>query len=198
VIKAGLEESGHQLSVVASAPAHDEPTATVIEQRAVDRDLRSSGGDRIRRPLDTASRRTAEERDAGLADALREPLRFSQRQSTKIAIKANGRIVFIDPADVIAVEAEGNYVSLRRRSDSYLLRESISVMAEILKPYGFVRIHRSVLVNSSLVEQIESRPTGGYGLHVQGGKQYTVTRTYKDNLKLLAAAWIGTDILFDE
>ncbi len=121
-----------------------------------------------------------------------------QRQSTKIAIKANGRIVFIDPDDVIAVEAEGNYVSLQRRSDSYLLRESISVMAEILKPYGFVRIHRSALVNSSSVEQIQSRPTGAYGLRIKGGKEYTVTRTYKNNLKSLAAAWIGTDIFLDE
>jgi DNA-binding LytR/AlgR family response regulator len=97
--------------------------------------------------------------------------RFSQRQSTKIAIKANGRIVSVDLDDVIAVEAEGNYVSLRRRSDSHLLRESISTMAEILKPYGFVRIHRSVLVNSSFVEQIQSRPKGGYGLQVKKWKR---------------------------
>jgi hypothetical protein len=122
----------------------------------------------------------------------------SQRQSTKIAIKANGRIVFIDPDDVIAVESEGNYVSLQRRTDSYLLRESISVMAEILKPYGFVRIHRSVLVNSSFVEQIESRPTGAYGLRAKGGKEYTVTRTYRNNLKSLATTWIGTDMFLDE
>jgi hypothetical protein len=28
---------------------------------------------------------------------------------------------------------------------------------------------------------------------VKGGKEYTVTRTYKKNLKSLAEFWIGTD-----
>jgi hypothetical protein len=30
-------------------------------------------------------------------------------------------------------------------------------------------------------------------LRVRGGKKYTVTRTYKKNLHLLAGSWIGTD-----
>jgi DNA-binding LytR/AlgR family response regulator len=188
-----VEGSGRQLSAAASAPAGDEYTGATIEQRAAGHVLKLSGADRVKKALDTAFRGTAEERAAGLAEPLPE-----QRQSTKIAIKANGRIVFIDPNDVIAVEAEGNYVSLQRRGDSYLLRESISVMAEILKPYGFVRIHRSVLVNSSFVQHIRSRPAGAYGLRAEGGKEYTVTRTYKNNLKSLAAAWIGTDMFLDE
>jgi two-component system LytT family response regulator len=91
------------------------------------------------------------------------------------------------------VQAEGNYVLLQRDSGSYLLRESISVMAEKLKPYGFIRIHRSVLVNTSFVEEIKPYPTGEYGLRVKGGKEYTVTRTFKKNLKSLAEFWIGTD-----
>ncbi|MFZ0804009.1 MAG: LytTR family DNA-binding domain-containing protein [Terriglobales bacterium] len=188
-----LEESDYQLSVAASTPARDEPSTMAVEKRAVDHVLRPCSADRIRRAFDAAFRGTTEERSAGLPEALPQ-----QRPSTKIAIKANGRIVFINPDDVIAVEAEGNYVSLQRRSDSYLLRESISVMAEILKPYGFVRIHRSALVNSSSVEHIQSRPAGAYGLRTKGGKEYTVTRTYKNNLKSLAAAWIGTDIFLDE
>jgi hypothetical protein len=166
--------------------------AAAIENRALDHRLGPSSADGIERASDAPFRGTAEKRAEGLDETPPQ-----QRQSTRIAIKANGRIVFIDPDDVIAVEAEGNYVSLRRRSDSYLLRESISVMAEILKPYGFVRIHRSVLVNSSFVQQIQSRPAGAYGLRAEGGKEYTVTRTYKNNLKSLAAAWIGTDMFLD-
>jgi hypothetical protein len=146
---------------------------------------------------------TPEVPGSGLRDRVKENghqqlLRFSQRHSSRIAIKANGRIVFIDPRDVVAVEAEGNYVSLQRRSDSYLLRESISSMAEKLKLYGFIRIHRSVLVNSSFVEHIQSRLTGAYGLRIKGGREYTVTRTYKSNLKSLAAVWIGIDIFLNE
>jgi DNA-binding LytR/AlgR family response regulator len=121
---------------------------------------------------------------------------LARRSTARIAIKVNGRIRLINPGDVIAVVAEGNYVLLQQESSSYLLRESISVVAKKLESFGFVRIHRSVIVNSAFVEEIKSYPTGEYGLCVKGGKEYTVTRTYKENLKSLAAFWIGTGAFF--
>ena len=74
-----------------------------------------------------------------------------------------------------------------------MLRESIATMEEKLSPHGLVRIHRSVLVNAALVKEIQPRPAGEYVLRVKGGREYTVTRTYKKNLQLLAQSWIGTD-----
>lgn len=119
-------------------------------------------------------------------------------QAVRIAIKSKGRILILDPADILAVEAEGNYVSLTHRSESHLLRESISAMAEKLKHYGFVRIHRSVLVNASWVEEICPGATGDYLLRLVGGKQYVVSRTYRQNLKLLAQSWIGLDSFVED
>ena len=116
----------------------------------------------------------------------------------KIAIKSKGKILLLSPADILAVEAEGNYVLLLRRSESHLLRESISTMAEKLRPFHFVRIHRSVLVNAAVVEEIFPGDTGEYMLRLVGGKQYVVSRTYKNNLKELAQSWIGTDSFVDE
>jgi hypothetical protein len=123
---------------------------------------------------------------------------LARPSSTKIAIKVKGRILFINPGDVVAVLAEGNYVLLQQESISYLLRECLSVVAEKLESFGFIRIHRSVLVNASFVEEIKPYSTGEYGLRVRGGKEYTVTRTYKDNLKSLAEFWIGSGALFPE
>ena len=114
------------------------------------------------------------------------------QSSIRMAIKVKGKILLINPGDVVAVIAEGNYVLLQQESISYLLRESISVVAKKLEPLGFIQIHRSVLVHASFVEEIKPYPTGEYGLRVKGGKEYTVTRTYKDNLKFLAEFWIGT------
>jgi DNA-binding LytR/AlgR family response regulator len=50
-----------------------------------------------------------------------------------------------------------------------------------------------VLVNRAFVEEIQPWSTGEYILRIRGGKEYTVTRTYKKNMKSLAAFWIGTD-----
>jgi len=116
-----------------------------------------------------------------------------QKAAARIAFKAKGSILLLDLADISAVQAEGNYVSLRHRTNPYLVHESLSSMAEKLKPYGFIRIHRSVVVNISAVEEIQPLPTGGYSLRVKGGKEYLVTRTYKHNLRDLAQLWVGSE-----
>jgi DNA-binding LytR/AlgR family response regulator len=113
------------------------------------------------------------------------------RAAARIAIKAKGRILLFDAAEVTSVEAKGNYVLLHHRSSSYMLRDSIATIEEKLNPHGFVRIHRSALVNAALVEEIRPWSTGEYVIRVRGGREYTVTRTYKKNLQLLAHSWIG-------
>jgi DNA-binding LytR/AlgR family response regulator len=119
-------------------------------------------------------------------------------QSLRVAIKARGKILFINLDDVVTVQAEGKCVLLQQNARSYLLRESISVVAERLEAHGFIRIHRSVLVNTSFVEEIRPLSTGEYCLRVEGGKEYTVTRTYKKNLKSLAEFGIGTGGFFPD
>lgn len=115
------------------------------------------------------------------------------RQMSRIAIKAKGKVLFLDVAEIVAVQAKGNYISLRHRTNTYLVRESLSFMVEKLKPYGFIRIHRSVVVNISAVEEIQPLPTGEYRLRVKGGTEYLGTRTYKHNLRNLAQLWVGSD-----
>ncbi len=130
---------------------------------------------------------------AGVIDTWLQGKVPARYRPARIAIKAKGRILLIEACDVIAVEARGNYISLLQASRSHKLRESISIMEEKLFPYGFVRIHRSVLVNAAFVEEIQPWPTGEYVLRMKGGREYTVTRTYKKNLQLLAQSWIGMD-----
>ena len=128
-------------------------------------------------------------------DAREQPAR-SQTQakpkSFRVAIKVGGKILFINLCDVVSVRARGKCVWLQGNASSYLVRESISVVAKALETHGFIRIHRSVLVNILLVEEIRPLSTGEYCLRVEGGKEYTVTRTYKKNLNSLADFWIGT------
>ena len=193
-----LVESHKSVPAVVFVTAHEEHAIAAFEKHAVDYVLKPFSAERLGKALDVAFRRTSEERAARLMEALPQLQKMSSRQPTRIAIKAKGRILFIDPSQIVSVRAEGNYVLLQRESGSYLLRESISVMAEKLKAYGFVRIHRSLLVNRAFVEEIRPWPTGEYGLLVKGGTEYTVTRTYKKNLKSLAEFWVGTDAFLND
>jgi DNA-binding LytR/AlgR family response regulator len=58
----------------------------------------------------------------------------AKRHAPRIAFKAKGKIPFLDLAEIVTVQAEGNYVSLRRRPNAYLVHESLSFLAEKLKP----------------------------------------------------------------
>jgi DNA-binding LytR/AlgR family response regulator len=177
-----------------STGAH-ENRITTIEKKS-DYALEFAAEKQIREPMDGAFDGTARADGVRRIGVLQQLEVVAKRQSSRIAFKAKGRIYFMEVADIIAVQAEGNYVSLQHRSSPYLLRESLSSIAEKLKPYGFIRIHRSVLVNKSLVEEIQPLFTGKYRLRVKGGKEYVVTRTYKDNLRSLTHLWLGSDGLF--
>jgi two-component system LytT family response regulator len=146
-------------------------------------------------PADTALLAGTRVDAANLIRVLRQLDATAKRQAPRIAVKAKGRILFVDLAEIVAVEAEGNYVSLRRHPNPFLLRESLSSIAEKLRGYGFIRIHRSVVVNISAVEEIQPLPSGEYRLRVKGGKEYLVTRTYKANLRDLAQLWVGSECL---
>jgi DNA-binding LytR/AlgR family response regulator len=192
VVKAACEDLEQPKLPVVSAEAHRKHAIAALGKKEIDKAVEPSD-ECIRRPLTVGFRQPAAGRSTSLSKALSPRRTLAAGKSARIAIKAKGRILFIDAADVIAVEAKGNYVLLLHTSSSHMLRESISTMEEKLNLHGFVRIHRSVLVNAALVEEIHPWSTGEYVLRMRGGREFTVTRTYKKNLQFLAHLWIGIE-----
>jgi DNA-binding LytR/AlgR family response regulator len=188
-----LIQAAHANRDVSACPLPGDTICSTKSRR--DSTFESKVGDGFYEPADTSPLPVTRVDAANLIRVLRQLEVMAKRQPPRIAFKSKGRILFVDLAEIVAVQAEGNYVSLRHRPDPYLLRESLSSMAEKLKPYGFIRIHRSVVVNIAAVEEIQPLPTGEYRLRVKGGKEYLVTRTYKDNLRDLAQLWVGSERL---
>src|SRR5271167_2101762 len=176
VVEAAREQPWQPMPPVVSAGAHHQHAIATLEEKAADKAVEPLD-ERIREPLTVAFQQTAAEQTTSLVEPQLQTL--ASWKPARIAVKAKGKILLIDPADVVAFEAKGNYVLLQHRSRSDMLRGSISTMEEKLSPHGFVRIHRSVLVNAALVEEIRPRPAGESVLRVRGGREYTVTRTYK-------------------
>jgi two-component system LytT family response regulator len=172
--------------------AYSQHAVAAFEKHAVDYILKPFSEERIHEALNVAVRRNQAERAAKLVSAMTDLGRVSHTPK-KIAIKAKGKIVFIDPNEVMAAKAEGNYVLLQQQAGSYLVRESISTLAEKLALYGFIRIHRSALVNVAYVQEIQPCLTGEYLLRLTGGEEFTVSRTYKKNLSAIADSWVGTE-----
>src|ERR1700730_15828764 len=125
-----LRERNLPLPSIVFVTAHVEHAVAAFERHTVDYVLKPFSNESINEALDRAARRAKGERAAQLIEDLPQLKKLSRPDHPMIAIKAKGSILFINPSDVVAVQAEGNYVSLQRESDSYLLRASISRGAE--------------------------------------------------------------------
>jgi DNA-binding LytR/AlgR family response regulator len=187
-----VQQTAHANAVVSSSPLRGATSCSTESRRDYTLD---STADEFCEATDTSLLAVARVDTANLMRVLRQLELAAKRQAPRIAFKAKGSILLLDLADILAVQAEGNYVSLQHRPNPYLVHESLSSIAEKLKPYGFLRIHRSVVVNISAVVEIQPLPTGECRLRVKGGKEYLVTRTYKHNLRDLAQLWVGSERL---
>jgi DNA-binding LytR/AlgR family response regulator len=162
------------------------------KQHAVNYALKPFTTERLNEALERVVEKNTPQRATAMLDGF--PIRRdTPRPGTpRIAIKAKGRILFIDVLQIASVQAEGNYVLLQTGPRSYLLRQSLAGVVEKLKPYGFIRIHRSFLVNGSMVEEMYPCANGEYRVRLKGGSEYPVARSYRKNLKWLADFWIGS------
>jgi uncharacterized membrane protein YhdT len=70
---------------------------------------------------------------------------------TTLGIPTRQGVVRVCVTEIGYVKAAGNYVEVFARDRSWLLRATLSEMATRLDTDGFVRVHRSILVNRHLV-----------------------------------------------
>ena len=130
-----VEQAAHAKADVSASPLRGDTICSFKSRR--DYTLESPAKDGFDELEDTSLFPLARVDAANLIRVLRQLEVIAKRQAPRIAFKAKGRILFLDLAEIVAVQAEGNYVSLRHQPNPYLLRESLSCMAEKLKPYGF-------------------------------------------------------------
>lgn len=116
-------------------------------------------------------------------------------EAARMAVKAKGRVLFVDAIDVVVAKAQGNYVALVHKCGAYLVRETMATAEQKLSPLGFLRIHRSILVNTNLVKDLRRDKTGTYVLSTTDGREHPVGRAYKDNLSRIARSWLGVDLV---
>ena len=93
-------------------------------------------------PVLIADDKTVNDQAAYLMELV-TPLKPSAPRSSKIAIKIEGRIILIDPAEVISAEAQGNYVLLMQTARSPGCEDPSRAWLKSFSPYGFIWIHCS-------------------------------------------------------
>lgn len=108
-------------------------------------------------------------------------------QSLTFDIRDGARLTRVALAQISAVASAGNYVEFVLRDGRRLLmRSSLAAVEEDLAPRGFVRTHRSWLVNGALVTALAPEGSGDYTV-VLPELTVPLSRRYKAALAQLRA-----------
>jgi hypothetical protein len=89
-------------------------------------------------------------------------------------------------ADILWVASAGNYVELALADGRKpLIRGTLQGFETTLAGQGFLRVHRSRLVNAARVTATESKESGDFTLRLDDGSQLSGSRRYREGLKAL-------------
>jgi two-component system LytT family response regulator len=101
----------------------------------------------------------------------------------RIVLKSNGRVTFLDAGEIDWIEAAGVYVYLHAGPKAHLYRATVGQMEQRLDPRQFVRVHRSAMVNTSRIRELQARSHGDYIVVLKSGTEVPLSRGYRSNLE---------------
>lgn len=99
---------------------------------------------------------------------------------TRLVIRDGRRTHFVPVADVLWVESFGNYARVHTPTARFIHRSTMAQLEAQLAPAGFVRIHRTAIVNGGRVVTMRPRGSGQYEVCLDTGLRLRVSRTYRD------------------
>jgi len=95
-------------------------------------------------------------------------------------IRDNAKVLRVPIEAIVAVRSAGNYVEfLLLDGRQPLMRTTLADMAGQLEAHGLVRTHRSWLVNSAHIAQIEPAGSGDFKLSLAGGVCAPLSRRFR-------------------
>ena len=106
----------------------------------------------------------------------------AQPMLTRIAVKSVNRIVIVQVADIVRIEAEDNYVRLWAERP-YLHKETLTGLVARLSPLSFLRVHRSHAVNVQFVRELRPQLHGEYLIALSDGTVLTSGRGFRASIQ---------------
>jgi two-component system LytT family response regulator len=165
--------------------AYDHFAVQAFDAHALDYVLKPFDEERFRmaveRARETILRRNGGNLDPRLTDLLAGLHRPHYLE--RLAVKSGGKIIFLRADEITWIGAEGNYARLHASKKSYLMRETMTSLESKLDPGRFIRIHRSTIVATDAIAELEPLFQGDYVVVLRDGTRLTSSRGYRANLQ---------------
>jgi two-component system LytT family response regulator len=161
---------------------------TAYDQYAIDA-LRLSALDYLLKPIDLKDLRGAlnnfrgKKNQASMNQAMRYQFASEEQttQSKRIVLPDAEGYVFIDVDDIMYCQAEKSYTAfVMSDGKKQWVSKTIKEYSDLLEKFGFVRVHRSSLINPKFIAKlIKTRPSS---IIMKNGENITISKTRRDEI----------------
>jgi len=91
--------------------------------------------------------------------------------------KVSGRLVKIQHADLLYAQSVKDYILICTKTGNHLVHMTMKYLSDLLPSPAFLRVHRSYLVNRSLINLVDKNSI------LVGNERIPVGENYRDNLE---------------
>lgn len=162
---------GERLPLIIYVTAFDRHALQAFETGAVDYLLKPVRRERLRAALDKAR--------AQLGGLQREQAPPPRR----IVGRVGSDMHLLDPADVIAFQAEGDVIYIVTAAGRYYADHSLKVLQEKLGPPRFRRIHRKTIINTDHIRRISPLSSKRWLLRMSNGMEVIVSKRLTSTIR---------------
>lgn len=181
----GVIESigAENMPAVIFVTAYDQYALDAFEVQAVDYLLKPFDRARFKKSLSRAMERF----ESGIDDSRRlsqllEKIREEDRYLQRIIVKKKSRYFFVRTEAIIFISAYEKYINLHTPDGIFLVRETMCNLESRLDPSRFARIHRSTIVNTEHIKEMQPWSHGDCIVILKDGTRLILSRRYRDRI----------------
>ena len=178
VLEAVDEES---LPAVVFVTAYDEYALRAFEVHALDYLLKPLEPERFARTLAHVRASLGDRSDRRLHELL-DALAARDVPLDRLVVRTRGKVSFLKPSEIDWVEADGKHVRLHVGRDTHVVRQQLQRLERRLAAHGFVRVHRSAIVNVDRIRELEPWFHGEYVVILKDGTRLTSSAAHSEAL----------------
>jgi two-component system LytT family response regulator len=188
-----LERLSGERPLVVFVSAYDQYALAAFGVEAVDYLLKPFDRERFRQAIRRVRSRLSGDKQTELADRISTAVRdtvisvagrpAANAAPKRIVAERDGRLFFIAQPDIDSVEANRNYVNISAGAESFTIRWTMQQAETTLDSGMFLRVHRSVIVNTHKIREMERRFHGEYVLTLANGQKFTSGRAYRRHIQ---------------
>lgn len=172
--------------------AHDSYALHAFEGQALDYLLKPFDQERFDTTLGRVRARLAQIAAARIGETVRDMVAATAPPAApagppveRLVVRDPGRIHFVNVRDIAWLEASGNYVAVHTPgAKTHLIHETMASIESRL-PAGFVRIHRSTIVNVACIRQLEPHLNGEFIVVLDDNVRLKLSRSYAESARRL-------------